>query len=472
MAAVPKLTEEVIQAICARKRADPAITQDMLAAEFNLNRTSIKKALVMLNVPAVAAANDTGISLVDYDLIDRSSLNPRKTFDQTELEELAESIAVNGLLQNLVVRAGPEGRYILVAGERRYRAIGLLIDQARWGQPLPCRVIEADDGTHLALALLENLQRQDVAPLEEADAFVQLQRIDPKTWTAQAIAMKIGRTPRYVYQRLALANKLAPAAREALTSGKITIEAARLLTTAPADIQVDILDRATDDYDESGKISVEDITYELRGTLIDVEDALFDVEASALELVEIEGSRYFADRKAAIALQMEAVQAKAKALKKKWAFVTVLEPGERFNSWEYLTGQTKANGAGAFIVINKSSYDVTIHEGLLTKPKEDPKRFDTSDYKAKQKAAQLERAERANAEIARFHALTPKLPTDYPPNEERQEGQKFCFDGCKFRQLLNYSAPAEFHVCTNPNSPRAAMLTHEEQGGNGCFEVS
>jgi ParB/RepB/Spo0J family partition protein len=473
MVAVTKLTDEVIQAICARKRADQALTQDSLAAEFNLNRNSIKKALVMLNVPA---GDDTGIRLIDFELIIRSSLNPRKTFPAAELAELAEGIAVNGLLQNLVVRdaqkssINAEGHYILVAGERRYRAIGLLREQGRWEGPLPCRVIDADDGTHLALALLENLQRQDVAPLEEADAFLQLQQIDPTVWTAPAIAAKIGRTPRYVYGRLALANKLAPETRAALAAGRINIEAARMLTSVDVERQVEVLDAAAeyDDEDNTREIHLDSIKQEIANNLISVDDAIFDVAASALEIIELDGTNYFVDRKAAIQLQMQAVKTKAKSLKKIWAFVTVSEPGEYFYSsdWEACKDKTKA---GVVISITRDTYQVTIREGIVQKVKATPKSFDQKEFKAKAEQARLEREAKEKAELERYTALAPKLPTDWADGEVRAAD---CADGCKWRVLLCYSAPAEFHVCTKPGGPRAGLLTHEHQGGNGCFEVA
>jgi ParB/RepB/Spo0J family partition protein len=210
MAAVSKVTEEVVSKVRARLADDKTLTQQALAAELKLDRKTIAKAMLVVTAASQPSdpKGDTGIALLAHANITPSPLNPRKTFDPDELAELAESIAVNGLLQNLVVRDGPEGGFILVAGERRFRAIGLLIANGRWSAPLPCRIIEADDGAHVALALLENLHRQDVAPLEEADAFAQLQAINKEVWTAQAIAERIGRTTRYVYQRLAMAMEI------------------------------------------------------------------------------------------------------------------------------------------------------------------------------------------------------------------------------------------------------------------------
>jgi ParB/RepB/Spo0J family partition protein len=90
-----------------------------------------------------------------------------------ELDALREDIIQVGLLQNLVVRAGPDDTFILVGGERRWRAIGLAISDDDWplDRPIPCRVIDADELGHRLAALSENLQRRNLNPLEKARAF-------------------------------------------------------------------------------------------------------------------------------------------------------------------------------------------------------------------------------------------------------------------------------------------------------------
>jgi ParB family chromosome partitioning protein len=84
------------------------------------------------------------------------------------------------------------------------------IDAWDMATTIPCRLVPANTGANLAIALLENLARENVPPLEEADAFAQLQKLDPVAWSTANIADRIGKTPRYVYQRLSLVNKLAP----------------------------------------------------------------------------------------------------------------------------------------------------------------------------------------------------------------------------------------------------------------------
>ena len=97
-------------------------------------------------------------------------MQPRRSFVQAELEELAASIAENGLLQPIVVRAAPGAdNYELIAGERRLRAVGIL----GWDE-VPVIVRDASDRTLLVLALVENLQREALNPLEEAEGYASL----------------------------------------------------------------------------------------------------------------------------------------------------------------------------------------------------------------------------------------------------------------------------------------------------------
>jgi ParB family transcriptional regulator, chromosome partitioning protein len=94
---------------------------------------------------------------------------PRREFDETQLKELADSIEMSGLLQPVVVRSRPNGRYELIAGERRWRAVQRL----GW-QKVPAVIKEVDDRSLLTLALIENLQRDQLSPLDAARGYHQL----------------------------------------------------------------------------------------------------------------------------------------------------------------------------------------------------------------------------------------------------------------------------------------------------------
>ena len=155
-------------------------------------------------------------------------LNPRQHFDLEAIGELAQSIARDGLLENLVVRPpqAPGEPHRLVAGERRWRAIGLLIESGEWfaGKGIPCRIMEIDDLAHRRIALVENLQRKDLSPMEEARGLRALIHLTGQT-TAE-IAGEIGFTQRYVQQRLQFLD-LPETKQTQLANGDLTIREAR-----------------------------------------------------------------------------------------------------------------------------------------------------------------------------------------------------------------------------------------------------
>lgn len=128
----------------------------------------------------------------------------------SDLRALANDIRDNGLLQNLIVRPHPDPldeRWILVGGERRWRAIGLLIDEGNWldGERIPARRLSADDvGVRLA-ALAENLQRRNLNPIEEATAYRALRQVG---LTTEQIAERVTMTQRHVQGRLQLLDLL------------------------------------------------------------------------------------------------------------------------------------------------------------------------------------------------------------------------------------------------------------------------
>lgn len=167
--------------------------------------------------------------LIDVEEIHESPSNPRKRFG--DLEELALSIAQHGVIEPVIVRPHPvqlDG-YELVAGARRLRAArvaGLL--------QLPALVRTLTDREVLEIQVTENLQRKDVHPLEESDAYAALMRADG-AYTVEAVAARVGRSASYVYQRLRL-QQLVPEAREAFDRDELTAgHAVKLARLTPAD---------------------------------------------------------------------------------------------------------------------------------------------------------------------------------------------------------------------------------------------
>lgn len=150
-------------------------------------------------------------------------LQPRREFSEEELVELAESIRENGLLQPLVVRPAPgaEDRFELVAGERRLRAIRSL----EW-EDVAAVVREVSDETLLVLALVENLQREALSPLEEAEGYRTL--ADSFGLTQEEIAHSVGKDRSTVANMLRLLG-LPPSVRKLLESGELSMGHGRAL---------------------------------------------------------------------------------------------------------------------------------------------------------------------------------------------------------------------------------------------------
>lgn len=159
-----------------------------------------------------------------------SPTNPRKHFDEAALAELADSIGRHGVLQPVLLRPHPKhaaGHFEIVAGERRWRAA-----KAAKLAEIPATVRELSDAEVVEIQVVENLQRQDLHPLEEADgyeALLKCQHPDGAPYTVEEIAAKVGKSKSYVYQRMRLA-AITGKAREGFTTGQI--DAARALIIA------------------------------------------------------------------------------------------------------------------------------------------------------------------------------------------------------------------------------------------------
>ena len=150
-------------------------------------------------------------------------LQPRKSFDQDELQALADSIAMHGIIQPLTVRQLPSGFYQIIAGERRWRAARLAgLDE------VPVVVIEADDKKAMELALIENLQRSDLNPIEEAKGYQQL--MTEYGMTQEVTAERVGKSRPAVANALRLLS-LSPAVLELVEQGRLSAGHARALLT-------------------------------------------------------------------------------------------------------------------------------------------------------------------------------------------------------------------------------------------------
>lgn len=164
---------------------------------------------------------DSALRQLPLQKVEPNPYQPRRDFDPVALEELAESIGEHGILQPLTVRELPNGYYQIIAGERRWRA-------ARMAglQTIPAMVIEADDRKTMELALIENLQRQDLNPVEEARGYKSL--LEDYRLTQEEAAQRVGKSRSAVANALRLLN-LEEDILNALSDGRLTAGHARAL---------------------------------------------------------------------------------------------------------------------------------------------------------------------------------------------------------------------------------------------------
>ncbi|NLY77114.1 MAG: ParB/RepB/Spo0J family partition protein [Tissierellia bacterium] len=165
-----------------------------------------------LNLMEDEADKGTVVEL-DISSIEPNKEQPRKTFEKEPLEELKNSIKQYGLLQPLVVRK-VGGKYEIIAGERRWRAA----KEAKI-KKVPCIIKEVDDTQALKLALIENIQRENLNPIEEAQAYKTL--IDEYDLTQEEVALALGKSRSYIANTIRLLN-LDDEIIEYISEGKIT----------------------------------------------------------------------------------------------------------------------------------------------------------------------------------------------------------------------------------------------------------
>lgn len=162
-----------------------------------------------------------------------NTYQPRQQFDEVQLNELAQSIQVNGLLQPIIVRLNDDQKYEIIAGERRFRAVELL----NW-EKIPAIVRDYSNQESAALALIENLQREDLNPIEEAQAYQQLEQMEQLP--QKDLARKLGKSQSYVANKLRLL-KLAQPVQQAIITGTISQRHGRALLTLSEKQQEEVL---------------------------------------------------------------------------------------------------------------------------------------------------------------------------------------------------------------------------------------
>lgn len=185
-------------------------------------RTGLGKGLDAL-IPAGQSTSSemSGVTQVSIDLIQRNPRQPREKFDIEELDSLAASIREHGVIQPLIVSPGRNGNYVLIAGERRLQA-----SRKAGLKTVPVVIRSATDQQLLELALIENVQRADLNPVEEAEAYQHLAK--EFRMSHETIAERVGKSRVAVTNTLRLLDASA-AVKQALVDGRITEGHARAL---------------------------------------------------------------------------------------------------------------------------------------------------------------------------------------------------------------------------------------------------
>lgn len=178
--------------------------------------------------------NDRSLELVSIDAITENPFQPRKAFNEAEIDELAESIKTHGMIQPVILR-NVSGRYQIVAGERRIRA-----SRKAGITEIPAIIVKLDGVDVAEVSLIENIQRKNLNCMEEADAFQILK--SKFGMTAEEIAKRIGKSRPYVSNMLRLTSLPNPV-RDALVQGDISMGHGRaLLSISEEKIQIEMLE--------------------------------------------------------------------------------------------------------------------------------------------------------------------------------------------------------------------------------------
>ena len=211
-----------------------------------------KQPISSADVPDAPLPEDIkGLTEVNIDLVRPNPNQPRKHFDEDALRELADSIKKHGMIMPIVVNNMEDGKYMIIAGERRYRAAKMAGKTT-----IPVVIREYTDREIKEISLIENLQREDLNPIEAATAMKQL--MDEYHLTQEELAERIGKSRPAVTNTLRLLS-LSPEVIHMVSSGKLSAGHARALVTLPEDVQYKLANDTVKDG-----LSVRDIERSVR----------------------------------------------------------------------------------------------------------------------------------------------------------------------------------------------------------------
>jgi ParB family chromosome partitioning protein len=192
-----------------------------LAEEINADQT-----IAADNTPL----KDSELKQIPVEFLQRGEYQPRREFNSESLQELADSIAIQGLIQPIVVREIAQNKYEIIAGERRWRAA-----QLAGLDTVPAMLREISDQATIAIALIENIQREDLNAIEESQALIRLQ--DEFNLTQQQVAEAVGKSRSSVTNLMRLAS-LQPLVQQQLERGDIDLGHAKCLLSLEGDTQI------------------------------------------------------------------------------------------------------------------------------------------------------------------------------------------------------------------------------------------
>ncbi len=293
-----------------------------------------------------------------------AAANMRGKGKDPDVADLMPSIRARGVLVPLLVRPNcADGHYEIVAGRRRFTAVGAVAREGGAVRPIPCAILdEGDDADALEASMLENLARVQPDEVSQWEAFVALVKAGR---SVEEVGDSFGFEPRAVKRILALGNLL-PRIRTLYRGGEIDAGTVRHLTLASKSQQKSWLAL----FDDEGSYCP--TGHQLKawlfgGTAIAVKHALFDVAETKLAIVsDLFGEdSFFADGDAFWSAQTAAIEArKAEYLEAGWSDVVVMPRGDWFRSWDHAHAG-KRKGGRIYVEVRESG-EVTFHEGFVT----------------------------------------------------------------------------------------------------------
>ncbi len=275
---------------------------------------------------------------------------PRKVFDQTEIQELAQTISEHGLLQPIVVREFRPGEYEIIAGERRFRAVKLL----QW-EKIPAIVEKMTDAESASLALIENLQRAQLSPVEEAQAYKQLMEFNHLTQATLAKGM--GKSQSFVANKLRLLKLIKPV-QNAILDGRITERHGRALLSLDEDQQRTLLMEIVNQHWNVRQ--TEDAVAQMLGKPTSAEKAAQQAAAIQSDAAAPSNSATENDAVAEPTAKKPAKQKRAK--KKQPKSIKVSDPRIAVNTIKHSIKMVKDSGVAAKVSEKDTadSYEITI----------------------------------------------------------------------------------------------------------------